>query len=520
MVNLHPVIQQVADDGMHHFWVLPEPSQDGHSYAIADNFVLHPYAWQARSQGDPAKVGGKEFAFLLNRNIAENDCEGKPDYAEVWGREAGKTCIFLSPGPSLRDSLPEIKEKAQDRDRYFTLGLNRALTALPDIDYLVVTDHNCQPDWWKGPEKNTKTILIAGNQTAPHVPKWFEKVYWYEGMRSMDSGHTIGCMRLGITACDALMAAYKLGARRILLYGCDFAIAGEVQNGKHMATLFYHDRRVEQELPKRSREYYGIPTPFNGAGDKIVGVTYEMQAHASRFQAVCMMLETGGVKIENCTPVGIFAYAREPGHVPCHAEPVNTVNKIVFVSFYTPNYADQAARLKRSLDKWEVKYDIQAIEPKPEGWLGAVRFKPRFMRDMLDKHKDAAAIVWLDADSECIRYPYLFWALPWRDPAPAFAAHILNDKELISSALYWANSPEARKALDVWIDSCDRMPGHWEQRILQGILPALECTVGSFCEEFCWIAEPLPGQCQKRRPGQWPVILQHQASREVRAGKR
>lgn len=78
---------------------------------------------------------------------------------------------------------------------------------------------------------------------------------------------------------------------------------------------------------------------------------------------------------------------------------VFTPGGLVYVSFYTPKYAEMARNLVESLKRFGAEYDVRPI--KLDGkWQTAVRYKPTFMRDMLREHHRARGIVWVDADAE------------------------------------------------------------------------------------------------------------------------
>ena len=118
-------------------------------------------------------------------------------------------------GPSLTESLPEIAGKAKDRDKYFTMGFNRAFRAL-DLDYFITLDRCAQPDWITRDTGDTK--MIAATTAAPHITKKFKHRYWGDNfLYGIDYGFTPLRVGLSITLCEAMFAALKMGAEKVLL---------------------------------------------------------------------------------------------------------------------------------------------------------------------------------------------------------------------------------------------------------------------------------------------------------------
>src|SRR5579863_10531217 len=75
----------------------------------------------------------------------------------------------------------------------------------------------------------------------------------------------------------------------------------------------------------------------------------------------------------------------------------------IFISFYTPAYADEAAGLIASLDQFGLRHDVQPIT-SAGNWISNCAVKPFFIRDMLRKYS-GSPVVWVDADARIIRPP-------------------------------------------------------------------------------------------------------------------
>ena len=121
--------------------------------------------------------------------------------------------------------------------------------------------------------------------------------------------------------------------------------------------------------------------------------------------------------------------------------------QVLVVSFYTPDYAEAAQRLMGTLDSLDIPHDIVEV-PKPSGdsktaWYSAETDKATFLIKMLEKHPDYDTLVWLDADGEMIRFPFLFWNIP-----TSMGLHYRGFKEPISCTV--AVKKESLPLLEMW----------------------------------------------------------------------
>lgn len=80
-----------------------------------------------------------------------------------------------------------------------------------------------------------------------------------------------------------------------------------------------------------------------------------------------------------------------------------------FISFYTTDgsYPELAKRLKASLERFNLDYDIEEMAPFPS-WAEGCKHKSKFIYKKLMQHKQP--VVWLDVDSEVWQFPELFFA--------------------------------------------------------------------------------------------------------------
>ncbi len=80
----------------------------------------------------------------------------------------------------------------------------------------------------------------------------------------------------------------------------------------------------------------------------------------------------------------------------------------IFISFFTKNgkYPELAKKLKKSLLKFNLEYDIKAVEPFPS-WIEGTHFKPKLILDLLLQYRKN--LVFLDIDTEIWKMPELLF---------------------------------------------------------------------------------------------------------------
>jgi hypothetical protein len=186
---------------------------------------------------------------------------------------------------------------------------------------------------------------------------------------------------------------------------------------------------------------------------------------------------------------------------------------IVFVNFYTPNYAPRAARLRKSLERWNLKHDLVEID-QDGSFEELVSRKPEFIGMMMDTHPKAKAIVWLDADAVVVKDPVLFQELQGID----MACHFREGMELLSGTMYWANTNKVKQQIANWCVAMTQGEGVGlpcpEQQVLARHLMDWNIRVYSLPTEYCCI-EDLPERNDAARTVD-PVIIQYAASRTER----
>ncbi|KKK77462.1 hypothetical protein LCGC14_2853390 [marine sediment metagenome] len=179
--------------------------------------------------------------------------------------------------------------------------------------------------------------------------------------------------------------------------------------------------------------------------------------------------------------------------------------EVLYISFYTPNYKGYVSGLVGSLDKLGLAHDVRQV-PCKGGFLANVRYKPQFIREMMEAHPDVDALVWLDIDAIVNRRPALFYKLKDADMAAYFRPIKGNRKqkdELLSGTLFVRNTPKVREAMDKWITalaSASQKLLKPEQEVLQRMLGKLGLKMHRLPQNYCWIikADPPSRRCEGR----------------------
>lgn len=179
----------------------------------------------------------------------------------------------------------------------------------------------------------------------------------------------------------------------------------------------------------------------------------------------------------------------------------------LFVAYYTENtpYEKEIEHLKTSLENFHLPFDLVGICSQGS-WQSNTQYKPYFIKQMLTKHYPKN-IVYLDADARVQKYPALFKS--FTDDIGVF---YLEEKELISSTLYFANNAKSFEVVERWISCCFENPEVWDQKILQYVLQQstdLNLKVTFLPPSYCQIFDLM------KEKGD-PVIEQFQASRRFK----
>ena len=220
--------------------------------------------------------------------------------------------------------------------------------------------------------------------------------------------------------CD-IQLAILLGYKEIYLVGFDLQT---IQGASHFHLKYGNTSNIKKRI--------------NSYKDNI--------AHALK-----LFQQNSDVSIETITPSGLepIIKRRELSHIQNTKRQTIMSNPYVIVSYYTINtpYEQEAAKLRNSLEKLKVPYDIVGV-PNLGDWQSNTRFKAKFMQDMLRKHK-GKSVVWVDSDAVIHSYPKLFdtydcdVAVRWQD-------FRWRKNECLSGTIYLANNPRTLELCRRW----------------------------------------------------------------------
>jgi hypothetical protein len=180
----------------------------------------------------------------------------------------------------------------------------------------------------------------------------------------------------------------------------------------------------------------------------------------------------------------------------------------LYVSFYTPGYAGEAAGLIASLDAFGLEHQVLAL-PSTGAWVRNCSLKARYISGRAEAHP-GRPLVWIDADARVVAKPALL-----ADLDCDFAAHWLYDAELLSGTLYFGPTLAAQKLIALWEFGCEAEPDEWDQRILQRCVErASGLRVSRLPPEYTWIQGEREKDIGETAYGKRePVIVHRQASR-------
>ncbi len=186
--------------------------------------------------------------------------------------------------------------------------------------------------------------------------------------------------------------------------------------------------------------------------------------------------------------------------------------RVLYTSFYTPNYEEIAQSLIMSLERFRLPHEVLPVEDKG-GFHANVRFKPRFILQQMEEHTDRKYICWIDADAVVVRFPAAFYRL-YAD----LAVHWRDGVELLSGTMLWRNTPRTREFMRDWAETCENELNPEltcpEQQILQDMIPKTNLQVFNLPSEYCKIVDLVELNDLGREVD--PVIIQNQASRKTR----
>ena len=178
----------------------------------------------------------------------------------------------------------------------------------------------------------------------------------------------------------------------------------------------------------------------------------------------------------------------------------------VVCAFHTDDalYTAACERLRRSLVAFDLPHVIKTI-PKVSKWRTADRYKPTFVRLMLEEVKPLD-VLYLDADSEVLQYPAAFESFDG-----SLGLYLRPGKALWSAIAYIKNDERGRKWVRLWEESLEQFSAWHDQRCLDHVVQTHRDDIGGI--------QALPAEYSRKvgKIGPKTVIAQYQVSNEFLA---
>ena len=201
---------------------------------------------------------------------------------------------------------------------------------------------------------------------------------------------------------------------------------------------------------------------------------------------------------------------------------MDTRKNFIIISFYTKGFYEKIINkyLIPSLRRFNLSYYIEEI-PSRKNWILNTNLKATFCKKMLEKFPDKK-LVWMDADSEIVEYPYEFdrddydiainkidWLLWFY-----YRKNKVDIKEIVSGVIGLKNDNIVKSIVNEWIDRIYRNPYRWEQKHLADTILAheKELKILYLPQSYCYF-NTLPNGSKPKVPFN-PVIKQYQVSRQ------
>ena len=190
------------------------------------------------------------------------------------------------------------------------------------------------------------------------------------------------------------------------------------------------------------------------------------------------------------------------------------MNKWMIASYYTNGtfYEQYAQQFVASMKEHGVIYHVVGV-PNLKSWRKNTCYKPSFLAGIL-KSFPTIDIVWVDCDAEFKSYPILFDTIDCDIAVHKFERNLYlrsskQPPEVLSGTVYLRNNTKVRDIVDAWVKECEINPNVWDQKSLEKVLH------GEYYQlppEYCTIERTMHRIKN-------PIILHHQASRQIRSRK-
>lgn len=201
------------------------------------------------------------------------------------------------------------------------------------------------------------------------------------------------------------------------------------------------------------------------------------------------------------------------------------MSRCLYVSYYTPDYADVARRLVDSLNHFKLDHQVLPMSDRGS-WAKNCAQKPSFLMCILDRFAGDRPVVWLDADAAVKRSPVLFESASSPYAAGEASPHMgvcrykwkrARKTEILSGTIWLRRSMITESLLRTWHELCLENETLWDQMALaKAIDKTWLVHVRCLPVEYCFIHD----FHREEHPGRDPVVEHFQHSRVTRQRRR
>lgn len=267
---------------------------------------------------------------------AHDAATDKHGIVDLYDKYKDQVCVIAGSGRSILKDLDALRSR--DRGRVKVIAINGALQALKgDADFFFVLDWSSKKEWYDGIDtSNIKCIL--GAACPAHMIQGFKDRYYFSGTLASsgpeweEKWKKYGQLEQGfIAAYSAMQLAYKMGFKRIVFTGNDFAYTD----------LWYHwDEKITFDRSKYLES--AVHEDMHG---RVTVTDHRMYQGMHMLNAASMLLEECGVEVVNASEDGIWAAERRGALKDCLGDtcPAPLVEQTPFdVSYVLGNYVIQS----------------------------------------------------------------------------------------------------------------------------------------------------------------------------------
>ena len=325
-----PLRRFIKTDGVWGYVIAAAHPGNGHSHTLPD-YIDFPGVFDHR-EANPHLCNDTR-QLMVEHHLCNFAGERRlyRDWKRLHGRYDGETLVIASCGPSLTHALPTLYRR---RGEFRLMTVNRSHRAFqdrevrPDLHYFVERRplHDWRTEIVDGkpadPLDFAGVDLITTPQADPLLVSMFEPSRRYWGWSSLGglgdfpevAALTSFDVKAATTIGNAPYIAWKLGFKRIILVGCDFALDCRAEKNEKSVDVvprrMYFDRMWNSThyagtTPEQHAAYCARLNPMLGNGDQACMADAVLIGHCDYFQAALDIVHfEGGVDVVNATPRG------------------------------------------------------------------------------------------------------------------------------------------------------------------------------------------------------------------------